>query len=1104
MSSPATATFLEHWRNNVTRAPRALAKIEIASPSPVTLYVATAETFLPDGTVWEAGLKADRIRAEIDRLGSGPNLCDTAIHLANRLYSALPGGLLCELAADYQWQDALVTLYLWNDVRDPASGAQRLTAADLLQVFQGTVDAPEWDDSWLHLQLLQDRAWNRPLSLRRIDKANYPNAPDGQFGLIEPVLYGDFGAFGLRSPWATAFGYKQTQEDCGGGSGVVPLILVDPGTGLTSAKLLAAGHECVKLKDRANGYSTFVDAGDVVAPIDAAGLTESLGAGGSYLLLASNAFQAYFGLRAIDVRTDAGRNTALNPRRAMDVLDETSCADLDQSTSNGVLELVIPSQGGQGYIEAVQIYVAFIGAAANTHNLRVYPFDHGAAVSGTVVQSAATGTVPAILSGTWDAGFWTRPWRFAESASHAGPIDFRVDFAGGTTNRSRILFVAARVKYRPDLSIVTPDVTYRTRVKDTPPPGQGGVGGGWRWSHLESRVVSGIKQVVGSFFGNVKGYADDSSGTFAGEVLDLPNGVCTAGGNSMSYTAAPLYVAERARRVSIGDIVLASPPGYAQWFPVGSVVTGITNNGYDLQFNNVASGSSLGPFAFVRIQTRGHLIERPPDIAHHFLATYAGATNFETDDAAFGSFVRARALLRNSGPTDFRMAARISDPSTTGEVLSRICDQSLSAALLDRFSGKWLFLPWIKGRAVDYDYVLTREDCADLFQAGIVSDVNLVQGVRVKYAFDHFRGRTLFEAFVNSEGSSGGYSQATARDQRLVVDSTNNKLDWQRGGTTDVRTLTSGAYDAPIDLAAEVQTQLRGLLPGSPTLPYIAAGFGCHIKAGFNDALEFWYGTTYYNTTIAAGGYSPDEFAAVVAARMNQVAGVSAISCVYDQLSNRFIYTSSGLGIGFVAKGSAHCLSPGSSAIWVLGFGLAAGSGASNTTLIATWPIYRDRFWIASETTFYPLAGSGANVGNGCWGLLGFDAVDGTSSDHQFARLARGIRESVSAASEDAYGSRPDSEMEAEWIRDELAAQQLRDRAFDFGGVPPAWLRIRTHAVPDLQRLRVVSLDATCDARRRFPRYGSDGSWAAKGMCVLQVEQDMGPSFHTEFYAEEA
>ncbi len=1024
MSSPATDLFLELWRNPVTRCPRTLAKIEISTPSAVTFRVASAETVLPDGTVWEQGLSADPLRMRMERLGTGPNPCDTAIHLANRIYPFMSSGVLADALSDYQFQGARVTLYLWNDVRG-ADGLQLLDTVDLFKVYdRGVIDSFTYDDTNVHFTLLQSRSWNKRAPQRRIDKTSYPNATDGQSGAAEPILIGDFTALTMRPPHTSAYGNKQAQEDSGGGRGVVPLVVVDPGVGAASLKLLAAGHECKDLLDRAAGCTAFIVANDVLAPLDVpgTGLTETLSSTGSYLLIDDDKLIAYYGVRPVDVRTGAGNNTASEPRRAMDVFDETSFATLDQGAGKLALELMLPNVGSLGTIEAVDVRVCFSGNAANANTIRAYPRNPVGAVSGTALTAVSTVTTPTMLTGTWGAvpTWYSLNWEFGSVTGGNNPTDIKIDFSGGTTNKARIYWVALRVKFRPQRNLVTPQV-----------------------SHSESRFLGGPKtdprnprnytwfQVVdvpaswdpgGEFFGNLKG-APDTAGTYTG--------------------------------------------------------------------------------------TAGALIERPPDAVRWFLDNYGETSTFETAAGAFGSFTDARALLRNGSPYDFKIAARIGDVTTVQHVIQKLCEQALCAVTIDPFSGKWLFHVWKQGAAVDYDHIFTRDDVNDLFEPLQTSDVELVQGVRVQYAYDHFLGRTLFESYVTEDSSSQGYSQGVTRDQRLVVDSTNDKLDWKTGAwgggpTTYADTLAHATYTDPMDLAADLQAILRSRI--STAAYYTAAGYGHHVVAGFNDALEFWYGASFFQATLQEGPWTPDDFAAMVQETMRSAAGVSTISVAYEHDVNKLRFTSSGSVLGFVSKFSPSCLSPASSAIWTLGFNLGTGSGAGSTNLLASYSTYAERFWMNSEptATFQVLGLTGANMAAGCCGLLGFDAADDTLGNYHFARLSRGVRENAIAASVLAHGPHEDLVITADWVRDELAAQQLRDRRVDFSGRPPKALTFRTHSAPDIQRMRVIGFDASVNERRPYGEYGSDGSWAAKSFRVHEVELDLGPSYHQEIYAERA
>lgn len=1020
MSSPATATFLTWWRNNASRVPMALAIIELVTPSAATLRVSTREVTTPDGNTWEAGLRCDSIRSRMGQLDTGPNPGDCTVYLANRLYPFMSSGVVVDTLADYQWQGATCTLYLWNDVRDSA-GAQRLAWADALQVFQGRIDSLQGGDSELKLTLIQDQSWNSAVPTTVVDKIAYPNAPDTSQGKPIPIIYGDHAGFGLRSPHAAAYTNKAYQEDSGAGQGAVPMVLVDPGLGAANVKLVAAAHACMDIFSRSKsvgvtsttGYTQFLSANDVLAPIDVDGITETLGASESYITIDDDKLVAYFGVRPVDVRA-GGVNTADNPRRAADPFDETSYASIDQAAGKGVLELSLPSAAALGTIEAVDVICCFSGAGGNGNTFRVRPQVPGGA-SGTAVTSTlgqAQSATPVILTGSWDAAFWNQSWQFGGAVTGV-PWDVKCEFTGGAANTARVYWVALRVKFRPQRSLVTPG---STRAE---PSSNGGLR---KWFRMITKQDPWATQVPvlpdqfrfdGQFFANVKGYADDGSGTYTGSA--------------------------------------------------------------------------------------GALIARPCDIVHHFLRTYGGlgSGSIETGAATFGSFVVARDALRNAASTDYKLACWIGQKSSVQQVIKDICSQSLMAVYLDRFTSRWTAHVWRREPAIDYDLAFERTDLPDLFDAGTMSDVGLAQGIRVRWAMDYFKGRTLFETFVNADGSSQGYTLPTVRDQVLtVVAGVNDDLDWTKGASTYADVLTAATYATPIALAVEIQTQMRT----HNTEMHVGHGFT--IKTGYNDKLDFKVGATTYAATMDEGEYSADGLAYEAARAMSAISG-STFSGTFSG-SSFTLAISTGTFEILVHLG-ANVLVSG----WpALGINQAAAAAASQVSQTAR---YRDCFWVTCEryggaTTFTLPWLTGASSATNCAELLGETRLaDGTVAVGAWiATLARSTRETLCATSETAFGPRADTEVMAGWVRDEATARRLRDGIFDFGSTPPVWLKFRSHACPDMQAMRIFACSADMDARRSYPGYGTDGSWANKRMRALEVEQDMGPSFHTEVFALEA
>lgn len=1030
----ATDAFLAAWRNSTFRAPATLALITFTTPA-ATLRVATRHVDLPDGTTWEDGLSADPLTMRIDQLGTGPEPADCTIHLAERDYPTI--GFAAASMATHAWHGANVKLYLWE--------MSLTSASDLFQVFEGTVDSYSLTDGDLTLNLLQPRSWNKPAPSLVIDKSTYPNAPDGTQGIVLPVVYGDHRAFPLRQPHSAAYGTNQQRRDeAGAASGTLPFVLVDPGTGSANVKIVAAGHPCLTINDRANGYSSFIVADSVLAPLDPTGTSVVAGSDGSaQLSINDDTMLAYFGVLPIDVR--AASNSALNPRRAMDPFDETSFATLNQTAGQNVLELQLPNMASLGVITALDVNVCFIGNAANTQQIRCYPYNPIAAVAGTVVSAVSTGTVPAMLPGTWDNAWANQSWQFGGmnlTAPDRTTIDIRIDFAGAVANnKASILWASVRVKFKPQRNLSIPGTTVtgggvdsqRPLVETDPFP----------W--LTHAAASPDQfSVTADFYGNLKGYADDGSGTYTG----------------------------------------------------------------------VAGG----------------LVELPPDIARHFLATYGAQTQFVTTPGAFGSFVDARWKLKNGAVSHYKMAGRVGSQTTVQQQLQTVCAQALCCCLYDTQSSSWMFHVWRTGDVADYPYTFTLEDCQDLFDCGATSDVSLAQGVRIQYGYDYFKGRTQFEAFATAVGSSQGYTEPTWRDQANVVITNANKYIDVICGSTVAATVALGTYTSPDALAQAVTTALGAALPATRIL---LCGWGFNVIAGYNDSLIIQIDAVTQTLTIPPANYQPDMLAHVIT---DLIAENSAFTtkavCGWSEQYNEFTFTVTTATTVQPGFAGANAISPawvtlGWDSWWVQN-AYAGAFGANPTAgafLRSPNPRWSETYWIgivkcAIGDDLQLKWKTGANAASNCATELGFDDLDlhgtaltqtppwwptwGYHGCEGWPSHSRGMREAVAVTSQATYGPKQDAPVSLDWVRDEVAATQYRNRLFDFGSVPRGWVRFRSHACPDMQRMRVIEFDASLDSRRPFPKYGSDGSWAGKTFRALEVVIDLGPSYHTEIYALEA
>lgn len=1016
MSSPATTAFKLAWRHqHVHRV--CLAKIDISTPSAKTLRYATFECDTPDGNTWVEGLRPDPIRESVSLLAPGMNPSDASIYLAKRRDPNQTGSTDTnqQMLATNLFANAIVTIYLW--VVMPPELAP-LSASDLLQVYRGRVSRiVDIDHEGMRLLLLQDMSWNRQVPPTVVDKISYPDSPDVSQGAPIPIIYGDHSAPKMRAPWTTAYGNRSKQEDSGAGLGVVPLVLVDAGVGAANVKVVAASHLCTDILDRANGLSAFIVGESLLNPIDTASITETLGSSESYLSIADEGTIAYAAIIPIDVRSTGGENTAGEPRRAMDPFDETSFSTLDQGAGKTQLQLILPNASALGRIESVQYYVAWSGDAGNGNNLRIRSRTPGVGFGTTTANWVATGTTPAVQTGTWAAADYNASsWGFGDNGTAL--FDVRVDFTGGATNKAKVYWVVLVVKYRPQRSLVTPGKRVVSGMKIqrgapfTPP-----VGG----RPIPTRTFTDIAatySLEGQFFGNVKGYKDDGSGTFTG--------------------------------------------------------------------------------------TASALIERPADIIRHFLVTYGGISggSIETGAGASGSFVDLRSTLRNAQPSDFKMAVHIAERMSVQQAVQKMAEQAGVAVYLDRFTNKWLAFPWKPGALIDYDLAVPW-DLLSGFRAEETSVVDVRHALRVKYGFDYYKNRTLYEAFVNAAGSSQGLTQPTLRDQKLTISAgVNDKMDWQNGATTYAATLTPGTYSG-IDLAADWRTKVRAQETNNSAF----AGYGCSIKSAFNHLLDFVVGGTPYQATLAAGDYAAETLAVEAARAMNAVPGHGRVfSCLYDHSTNKFTISATGGTFTFPSLNTAAGIA--TSSLTVLGFVYASGSApAAAASITGNLTRYSSRFFLGdgdvTNTTTYKWA-SGANQATNCADVLGFIRVDGSgfTIGQNHADYQRGSRETIAASYEGFYDPREELAVTAEWIRDELSAVELRNRRFDVGGLPRVVCKFATHYMPDVRRMQVIPIDSTVDAKASFSKYGSNGLWTGKSMLVLDVTQNLGPSdWSTEIMA---
>lgn len=506
MIGAVSDAFAAAW--SAQRAPVALALISLTAPSAVTLRVGTVDCITPDGAAWEAGLACEPIRDEVEFLGPGPGPVTAGFSLAKRVYSALAVRIDAALRL-WQFKNASVTLYLWD---------RSLTSEPPAQVFGGVIDDIDSGNDGVRFTALQYRAWTKPIPALTIDKTSFPDAAEGTEGTPVPIIYGAHTTPQLRGALA-GLGLESDFENAGGARGVVPLIVGDTGTGAAKVRLLAASHAIMDIYGAADSTRLFMAGADrFLCPMATSGVTETL-TPTAYADVDDDTLSISYPIVPVDVRTGGGNNSALNPRRAFDVGDETSYATLDQGAGYTKLDVYLPSPSRFGQISSVTIVACVSGNAANANNIQIYGRDSGS--SSATVSAACTSTTPFIVSGTYPTGWWNQNWAFGVNDGALGyggtsgnTISLCVDFTGGATNKARVYWIVLYATVKPTRNELVPAVDKITgrRISGRPTA-----------PHFDSIQPYSVRDAVpavysldGSFYANLKGYADDGSGTYTG------------------------------------------------------------------------------------------------------------------------------------------------------------------------------------------------------------------------------------------------------------------------------------------------------------------------------------------------------------------------------------------------------------------------------------------------------------------------------------------------------------------------------------------------------------------------------------------------------------
>lgn len=530
MSSPATSNFLNAWRrSNASRA--TLVKVELTTPSALTLHYASRELMTPDGQLWQAGVQCDSIRESIDLLGQGLRPVDTTIRFAKRRDASQTSGTIHDILHQYVIQNAVVTIYLWE--------MSLPSISDALMVFKGKVSRPvDLSPSGVTLHLIQDISWNMRFPDKVVDATTYPNAPPRSLNSMIPVVYGDFSSNVMRLPWgSSARGLNSSEQgdrDMSKAKGAVPFVTVDTGIGAQKVKLVGSSAAMTQVVYGASTGSRWANSalwynnGESLDLVAGSGLTWINTASESGVTIDDDKLTCQTCVLPIDVRTGVGHTTALNPRNALDPLSETTYTTLDQSSGYNVLQLILPNATQRGMLldgNCVSVVVAYSGDAANTQSLKISGYTpgvgYGAGATGSMTSTSSTIKTASFL---WPTSYFNKSWDFGSTPTGVGTTtayDVRIEFNGAVAaNKAKIYWVQLLVQYKPDRSMVSPGRTIY-------PPETGEIGFVERRSagapsvprqspRVVPTIVDPMYSLDASFYANVFGIKDDPGGTFTG------------------------------------------------------------------------------------------------------------------------------------------------------------------------------------------------------------------------------------------------------------------------------------------------------------------------------------------------------------------------------------------------------------------------------------------------------------------------------------------------------------------------------------------------------------------------------------------------------------
>lgn len=1045
-----TAKFGDRYGQHQGVVRNILVKIDLVSPSALTVRLADGEVDTKDGQVWEPMIvNSGPIEAATTLLAEGPDPASYSFDVIRRKlpYQSSATASILDALATHEWQGAKATVYLWCDGLSGFIDAQKVLVGGRISSYRSTPDGAS-------ITIKQDTiTWNKSIPNTYISIDNAPGAPDGAINRPIPILIGDRRAEGLRfkSPFRGAytepggFNRLQIKDQLGGGTLVDGGLLLDNGRSSGKISVIFAGHPLSVFGDQNSGANIFIRGDDTLAELDLTGVTLTNDATGAKITLDTAALKARIGVIPIDRRYDV--NQPADALNAIDLFDTGSFATLDGNEADAnkrTVQLLLPSPTALGnyyglpYMpgggQAVFMCCAY-STKAGSAGISVFGRANGSngivdGVSGTGAATAALDEVKTVtafyrqdddnLGQAGDHDDWYSPierWNFGGGADeYHDTIWLTASIASGAGNLAHIFWLGLIVVYTPKLSVVNPgirgvaiggfDLAGRRRRGPITGPG-----GGARFA-AQRPLVGEIKELQSDFYINALGAKDDAGGTYTG----------------------------------------------------------------------TASGA----------------IQRVPDVMHWLLRQYGGvaSSDVEVDPAEYGSLIRARSLVTTVEGSPMVVGRQLTENTKLSDVLSGLANEASAYWFINRFTGKHNLIPWDLGASTTYPRALAIDDVLDRrFEAERRPESYIQNSSEVTYGWDGFRDRNLHRVFVAHDRSGSGFADGNLRDQYLtIVTGKNDRLDFQTEEGVKVCTLDPGDYTG-IGLAQHVRTKMEA----ASTAYKFKVEYGFDVVAGYNDKLPVDIAGTDYTITLTPGTYLNGRLFAehVQAMLASTIAGV-VWTVTYDNATLKFTIAAS---TAFALEWARTTPINDAACAGILGMHYLASTSAA-TSQAGVFARAAETFFILRKNdTLTILANTGANLNRTAWPTLGYSTLYNRPAENEtvvtqrgFAALARrGIRERTAKASKDLHGERTGIPVDSRWITASSVALTRRDVEFDWLVDQPMVIKFATLRMPDVERGMVFPIDASIDGLKPYTRRDtSSSSWAGRRFMVLECRQSTG------------